>query len=788
MRVWVAPDDAETWYVADMTRSISKYACAVLGVVACQGSGNTMSPTLGNVGDTHDTNHSSSPNDTMTSTGTDPAAMFRKSFADPGGMWLPAQMLLPQHEDNFKKMGVRMDAKTLSDPLKEPLAAVVWLGGCTASFVSPGGLIVTNHHCVQEALQHNSTPDSNLVENGFLAKTLADEKPAGPAQRVMVVQKYTDITNEMRDGLDKIKDPVARKDEVDKRQKQFVATCEKGRPGTRCQVSAFFRQGMFQLIEMLEIRDVRLVYVPARSVGNYGGEEDNWKWPRHTGDWSFYRAYVGKDGQPADYATENVPYRPAHYLKVSTAGVKPGDFVMVTGYPARTERTATAAAIHHDIDTRLPYRIDDAKARYALVEEHLKDGGETAIKAGVRKQRTQNGLAKNEGVLKGLTAGELIQQKDELETKIKAWAEQPGHEAAKAALARLDQIENDEVKTFRGDFDRQAVLGSSMLLASALTLTHWAEERQKKDPDRKPGFQDRDMPRAIASQKQFARSYDRILDRAQLRLELVRALADKDSDHAWLALLLDTRKGQKIDEALIDKTLTAWFSAPALEDTKTRLELLEKGTMSQLRESKDPFVRAAQRVWPVVKAEEKKDDARSGELVLVAPVYAEAMREVLGGMLAPDANFTLRITYGTVKAFKQDSRDPADWPQTMASQILAKDTGKPPFDSPKKLVDAIKSKRFGPYADRRLGGDLPIDFMSDLDITGGNSGSPTLNDKGELVGLAFDGNIEGVASDVVFNPATTRSIHVDARYMIWTMDALDNAKHLIKEMGLEPKL
>ncbi|HEV7556795.1 MAG TPA: S46 family peptidase, partial [Kofleriaceae bacterium] len=170
-----------------MTRSISKYLCAAL-VVACQGSTNSMSPTLGNIGDTHDTNHSSSPNDTMTSNGADPAAMFRKSFSDPGGMWLPAQMLLPQHEDNFTKMGVKISAKTLSDPLKEPLAAVVYLGGCTASFVSPEGLIVTNHHCVQGALEHNSTPEDNLVENGFLANTQKDEKPAGPAQRVMVVQ------------------------------------------------------------------------------------------------------------------------------------------------------------------------------------------------------------------------------------------------------------------------------------------------------------------------------------------------------------------------------------------------------------------------------------------------------------------------------------------------------------------------------------------------------------------------------------------------------------------------
>jgi hypothetical protein len=174
--------------------------------------------------------------------------------------------------------------------------------------------------------------------------------------------------------------------------------------------------------------------------------------------------------------------------------------------------------------------------------------------------------------------------------------------------------------------------------------------------------------------------------------------------------------------------------------------------------------------------------------MLLSPMYVEAMREALGGVLAPDANATLRITYGTVKSLKPESKAQADWPFTTGTQLLAKNTGKEPFNSPEKLLSAMKAKNFGPYADASLGGELPIDFMSDLDITGGNSGSPTLNGKGELVGLAFDGNREGLASEVVFNPKTTRTIQVDARYMVWVMDAVDGADHLLKEMGVEPKL
>jgi V8-like Glu-specific endopeptidase len=761
----------------------------LLGLLAACSAGGKTTPTQtgGALGTSHDTSKIPDPG-APPSAKADPNLGFRLSFSNPGGMWMPQQMTLVGHTDVFQKAGVKLDAKTLADPLQAPLAAVVSIGGCTASFVSNEGLLVTNHHCVQGALQLNSTEKDNLVENGFLAKTRTDEVSAGPAQRVYVAQAFKDVTKEMRDGLDKIKDPGARLEEHERRYKQQLALCEKDRPGIRCTLSGYFGGGQYVLTENLEIRDVRLVYVPARSVGNYGGEIDNWAWPRHTGDWSFYRAYVGKDGKPADYAKDNVPYKSRSYLRVSSAGVRPGDFVMVTGYPGRTTRTATALEIHHSVEWKLPYTIAYYKERYALAEAHLKDPGETGIKAGVAKQGIQNGLEKSEGVLKGLTSSDLLARKDQLDRQIKDWAAMPGHEAHKAAIEKLEKIIAEENRTAQVDFDRDAVFNGSRLMSTALSLTRWAEQRAKKDPDRKPGYQERDLKPAMARQKQFVKQYDRTLDRAAFRLSLMRALQLPEADRPWLAQLLDVKKGTKIDEALIDKTLEGWYAQQTLEKDEVRLALLAKGTLAQVKGSKDPFMRAAQRVWPVVKAQEKKEDARDGDLEVVKPYYVDAMREVLGGLLAPDANGTLRITYGTVKPFKPGAKDAADWPFTLASQILAKDTGKEPYDSPKKLIDAIRAKKFGKYADPTLGGELPIDFLSDLDITGGNSGSPTLNDKGELVGLAFDGTIEGVASDVVFNGATTRTIHVDARYMLWTMDLLDGADHLLKEMGVQPQL
>jgi V8-like Glu-specific endopeptidase len=720
----------------------------------------------------------------------DPALGFRLQYTNPGGMWLPQQMTLPFHVENFRNMGVAVDAKTLSDPLASPLNAVVSLGGCTASFVSPDGLIVTNHHCVQQALQINTNKKAgqNLVEDGFMAPTLADEKPAGPAQRVSVAQAFKDVTHEIRDGLDQIKEPVARREEAEKRLKALIGACEKDRPSIRCTVRPYFGTAMYIQTENLEIRDVRLVYAPARSVGDYGGEVDNWHWPRHTGDWSFYRAYVGKDGNPADYSPDNVPFHPKAHLQVTTAGLKPGDFVMVTGYPGQTARTRTAADIHHEVEWTLPYRIAYAEERYKIAEAHLNDDGETGTRATVMKQTTQNVLEKDRGVLAGLTRGDLLAQKDALDHKIKDWAAQPGHDSVKQAIDKLEQLGAEQRRTARVDFDRRNAFDGSRLLAAALQLTRWAEERAKKNEDRKAGFQDRDLKPALAREKQFARVYDRTLDRAVFRLGLVRALQLPEADRPWLATLLDARKGARIDEALIDKTLDAWYGAQQLEDEKLRASLLQSGTLAQLKASRDPFLQAAQRIWPTVKAEEKKADARTGELLVVTPAYVDAMKQVLGGQLAPDANGSLRITYGTIKSLRPESKEPADWPFTTASQLAAKDTGKEPFNSPKKLLAALKARNYGPYADPAIGGELPICFLSDLDITNGNSGSPTLNGKGELVGLAFDGTLEGVASDVVFNPTSTRTISVDARYMIWTLDLLDGGDHLLKEMGLQPRL
>jgi hypothetical protein len=762
--------------------------CVLMLAAACSGGGDKKPVTAGDptpVGG--DTPPPTVP-DPFDEPPVDANHVARTAFSNPGGMWLPEQMTLPIHDETFFKLGVGFPSGQLSDPLAAPLAAVVNIGGCSASFVSPDGLIVTNHHCVQGALEQASTPDNNLVENGFLAKTRAEEVTAGAAQRVYVVQALTDITDRMRSGLEDIKDAVKRKKEIEARQKAAIAECEKGRPGLRCSVTSYFAGGKFTLIENLEIKDVRLVYVPRRSIGNYGGEKDNWRWPRHTGDFSFYRAYVGKDGLPAEFSKDNEPYHPKHHLAINTDGVKDHDFVMILGYPGTTQRTATAADIRHDIEWFYPYGMQYLQQRYDLDVELLGAGGNTAIKAGVDKQRSQNYLEKYRGILAGLEARkDLIARKDALDAQIHEWAAQPGREAIKAQIEKYEAMRADKRKRARADYDRGRAYGGK-LLGTALSLVRWAEERAKPDAERKPGYQDRDMARAIADHKGMAKSYDRTLDRAVLELAWKRAIDLPAAERPWLATLVGVKKSAKIDEAAIDKRLDALYAGTKLEDEAFRLDLLQNGTMKKLKASKDPYIKLAIALWPQVKAQEKLDDTYDGDVILVSPSYVSAMREVLGGVLAPDANGTLRITYGTVKSLVADNKAEANWPFTTTAQLAAKATGEDPFDAPSDLLEAIKAKKFGPYARSWVGGEVPVNFLSDLDTTNGNSGSPVLDSKGQLVGLTFDSLIDGVSSDVVFDGETTRKIQVDIRYILWLMDAVDHADHLLTEMGVKPAI
>ena len=706
----------------------------------------------------------------------------KPSFENPGGMWMPSQMTA--HAAKLKELGLQIDPAQLADPTSDTLSAVVSLGGCSASFVSPDGLVITNHHCVQGALQYNSTPSQNLIKDGFLARTRADEPSAGPTARVYVTRAVTDVTSAMLDGIDAIKDDMARHKKIESRQKDLVAECEKGRAEVRCSVASFYEGAQFFRIEQLEIRDVRLVYAPQAGIGNYGGEVDNWRWPRHGGDFSFYRAYVGKDGQPADFSADNVPYHPAHHLTIASSPLEEGDLVLIAGYPGRTSSLKTKDEVQEAVEWFYPRRQKWCEDNLAEIAKISSDKA-VAIKANTLVRGLGNTLTNIKGQLDGLMKGGIAKDKADAEAALAAWiAADPQRKTTYGTvLEDMARAHAETAKWRDEDADVREIAAMPRLVSAASAIVRLAEERAKKDEDRHPDYQQRNWKRLEQSQTALEKGYHPTLDRALLAEALRRARDDGHATHA-LTTLLGTAK--PTDDA-IAKKVEAIYSGTKIEGKDARLDLLSKATTADLRRSADPIIKLAVALRPMLKAAEDRDDTYAGKMALLKPRYIKALREHAGREIAPDANSTLRLTYGTVRGYSPAPGAPVYRPFTDLAGVVAKATGQEPFDAPKALLDAAAAHKLGPYVDEHLH-DVPVDFLSDLHITGGNSGSATLNAKGELVGLAFDGNYEAMASDWVFMPPLTRTIHVDIRYVLWVMDAVGGADDLLKELGRTPAI
>ncbi len=704
------------------------------------------------------------------------------AFENPGGMWMPGQM--GAHAETLRKMGVAFEPEDLADPTAFPLNAVVSLGGCSASFVSDQGLVITNHHCVIRGLQHNSTPEKNLLVDGFLASTQKDEPSAGPTSRIFVTTSFNDVTEKVLPGLDGIEDPTQRYTELQKRVKELQKTCEAKSEQTRCRVASYFEGAQFFEIEQLEIKDVRLVYAPHQGVGVFGGEVDNWRWPRHTGDFSFLRAYVGPDGKPAPYSEDNIPYQPPHHLKIAQDALKPGDFAMVAGYPGRTYRLKTADEVETAVTRGYPLRIARNEAYIAMLETLVKDRPDLAIKAASRLRSLHNSLTNSKGMLDGLSTGGLAKQKRELETELRAWidADAERKQAYGGVLDELATLAAERTKDRgRTDAVREILRASSLLRVSGMV---WRAAKAREEGN----LEDK----AVAAMEQrlssMARSYAPELDKALLALALQRASALPEADRPddVIRMFVGKKAALPLDAAATTAALDKLYGKTKLGDDAKRVALLRTAKVSKLAKSRDSFVRLYEQLEAQTKAVEDAEKRYDGAMAGLRPRYVAALRAFNEGPMAPDANSTLRVTFGTVRGYKPSPSAEKYQPFTTVSQMVGKHTGEEPFAAPDRAVQAAKNAKDTGYVDAALG-DVPVDFLADLDITGGNSGSATLNAKGELIGLAFDGNYESIASDWVFMPDVTRSIHVDIRYVLWVMDYVDGAHRLLEEMGATPE-
>ena len=702
-------------------------------------------------------------------------AMSATAHADEG-MWMPSQ--LPAIAAQLKAAGYQGDPAALADLTKPPMNAIVSLGGCTASFVSPNGLVVTNHHCAMGAIQLNSTPQDNLIANGFVAADQAAERSAGPAARVFVTVAFDRITDRILADA-RGKTGRAYYDAVDAAEKAVVAECEADE-GYRCSVADMYYGTDFYLVKQLELQDIRLVYAPPEAIGNYGDEIDNFMWPRHSGDFAFYRAYVGKDGKPAAYSTDNVPYAPPAWLTVSTDPVAEGDFVMLAGYPGRTYRHRMAMEFAEQVQDTLPSRVDIYGALVDTIEKAVEGDAEAQVLYAAQMASLENGLKRAQGELDGLRRSDAVAKRAADEAAMLAWfGKQPG---AKAALADIEAARK-LVAASHATSDRDTLFGlmrsQTQLLGNAYRLQRLAMERGKPDAQRENGYQQRDEVRIEAALKQVQRRYDPQVEKAVMA-ELLRRYRALPADQHIAEL--DAVFGN--DAAAASAALDRIYADTKLGDADTRLGLLAADPAAVLA-SDDALMQVAAKLMPAVLREEEVDKQRAGDLLRLRPSYMRGWAgysAANGKPLYPDANSTLRVSYGKVSSL--DPRDGVHYtPLTTVAGIMQKHTGKVPFDAPKPLRDAIAKGDFGSTADPVLKTQT-VDFMTNLDTTGGNSGSPVLDANGRLVGLNFDSNWEAVSASWMYDPRYKRAIHVDIRYLRWLLAKVYPAPHLLEEMKL----
>ncbi|MCC6071811.1 S46 family peptidase [Massilia sp. GCM10020059] len=698
--------------------------------------------------------------------------VFAAAHADEG-QWQPHQ--LPQLKSELKRIGITIPAEKLTDLTKHPMSAIVSLGGCSASFVSPDGLVVTNHHCAYGAIQRNATPEKNYIVNGFLAKTRAEELPGGPNTLVYVTEKVENVTDRVLKDLAPTLSGRERNELVDSRVKALIAECETDK-AYRCSVPSFHRGLEYYRIRQLMIRDVRLVYAPSDMVGNFGGDVDNFEWPRQTGDFSFLRAYVGKDGRPADPSPDNVPYKSKDFLVVSAEGLKNGDPILLAGYPGRTSRYKLPAEIRFARDANFPLRVADMQADLAVIAAATKGNAQYDVRYASVVKSINNVLKKTQGLLDGFARKDIAAIKDVQDAEFRAWFNQPANQkgASKTLLADLDAVIAADMALSEEEF-AYSVAANSDLLKSARTLYRLALEQQKPNAQRESGYQERDLSFIKARLTRLEQSFVPSVDEARFAASLQR-----------YAKLAAKTHPQGLDALLpAPDAVGALYKQTKLGDTAQRLAWMSKDPAA-FKASDDAFIQLAVKMHDVAMSIENRRKEIDGNLERVIPQYMSAViawKKSQGKPVYPDANSTLRVTYGTVSPYMP--RDGlVKGPFTTVQGIVEKHTGADPFIAPKNLLAAVKEQRFGVFKDPVLG-TVPVNFLSSADTTGGNSGSAVMNKRGELVGLNFDSTYESITKDWYFDSAITRAIHVDIRYMLWVMKEVDHADNLLKEMKIK---
>lgn len=695
------------------------------------------------------------------------------------GKWTPDQ-ILELDPAWLKKIGLELPpAELWKSEGGGLLEAAVQISGCTAAFVSADGLLVTNHHCAFSILQQHATRERDLITHGFLAGSRAEELPAASVRATIPV-RFTDVTAEIEAAAAGARDDFERFQRIDRAKKELVARCESS-PAKRCQVATFDDGVAYRLVEALEFPDVRLVYAPPRGVGEYGGEVDNWSWPRHTGDFALLRVYAEGGASPAPASPSNQPYRPRRFFPFAKEGPAEGDFVMVLGYPGLTYRSLIAAEMEERADLLFTPRAALYRTWIDLMEAAGAADEAVAITLADRVKGLANREKNSRGQLAGIARGRLIEAKREADQRVLTWAKgRPGQAGVVAAYAGLEGLVREARTTWERDFLLRELRAGSKPLALAVTVTRWALEREKPDLERDADYQERNRARAKDELERDQKRIDPATEEALAVDWLVRMAALPAGSRV---AALDALLGGAREPAAIAPLMKSLFAATKVTDLAARLAMFEE-SVAALHTRRDPLLELAFRLNEEILAIERRDKATRGAISRQRPLWRRAVAAEAGRPIDPDANGTLRVSLAHVAGYT-----PRDgmWmkPFTTLSGVVEKHTGAEPFAAPQAVLDAARNAPASRWASPRLE-DVPVCFLATGDTTGGNSGSPVVNGRGELVGVNFDRVWENVANDFGYNPEVARSIAVDARYLLWMLDTLggEAARPLLRELGV----
>jgi hypothetical protein len=680
---------------------------------------------------------------------------------------------------NLAGAGLQLDAAQIYNPDGVSLVdAIVKVGGCSGSFVSGRGLILTNHHCVFGAVAGASTPEHDFLEKGFLAASMEEEIRA-EGMTVRITRSYRDVTSEIRAIADTIADPVRRSRAASRKMKEISTAAERAHPGTDASVSEMSPGRRYVLFEYDLIRDVRLVYVPPRSIGEFGGEEENWRWPRHTGDFSFVRAYVAPDGTPAEYSPVNIPYTSRRVLKIQPAGAAVEEPVFLLGYPARTYRHRTSSFLAYEEQVRMPYVRD----WYAYQIQAMKDMSATdpsaALTLAPRIKSLSNTMKNYSGKLHGLHRLDLVGRWRREEHQLQQFilADEDRKREYATVLDEIRALYQETEYAAPYDFTLE-YLRSSVPLDLAVALYEAAFEIQKPDLDRMSAYMESNRDATLQSLILKLHRYQADADSTILREMLLRAsklpvdariypldaLAARPDAADTIGAFIHLAFGRTI--VLNESTLIRLFGMPP----------------EKLDSLRDPLLDVAAVLYPLYQSGRQTDQERNAKLTELRARLLEVKQQYSGDRFIPDANRTLRLTYGRVRGYS-----PADGlvalPRTTVRGLIDKSTGSAPFNTPSDVKRLWQQRMFGSFADPALQ-DVPVCVLYNLDTSGGNSGSAVLNARGELVGLNFDRTYDATINDFAWSEEYSRSIGVDIRYILWMTGVVSGAGHLLQEMGL----